>query len=428
MIRTHHRSLTISIVLLSAFLTACHRGDEDKEVKPEVPVQMATVSTHDLSEHFTADAVLWPQQEAAITPKVVAPVAKWHVQRGSRVKKGELLATLENKDLAASVEENRGALEQAQAGYATSTKASIPEETTKAETDLAQAKQNLDANTKLVESRRKLFSEGALARKDLDTAEVAYVQAKAQYDVADQHLKSLQSVSREQEMVAAKGQLTSAQGKYAGSAAQLSYTEVRSPIDGVVTDRPPYVGETPAQGTALVTVMQIDTIIAKAHIPQTAAQQLHIGAPATISVTGADKPVEGKVTLISPALDPNSTTVEIWVSAPNKSGVLRPGSPAKLDIETRMAKNAIAVPSAAIVQVEDKVQVMVVDNSSIAHATDVQTGVADSEQQLTQITSGLKAGQRVVTTGAYGLPDGAKVIPASEKPSTTESSKPEDKD
>jgi multidrug efflux pump subunit AcrA (membrane-fusion protein) len=340
-----------------------------------------------------------------------------------------LLARLENKDIAAAVEDNKGTLEQAQAAYQTSTKADIPQEVTKARLDLAQAKQNLDANTKLVESRRNLFQQGALARKDLDTAEVAYVQAKAQYDIAEQHLRLVHAVTQQQSIAAAKGQLTSAQGKFAGSQAQLSYTQVRSPIDGIVTDRPSYVGETPAPGTALVTVMDMDTILAKAHVPQTEAQQMHVGDAASISVAGVDKPVYGKVTLISPALDPNSTTVEIWVSAANKSLALRPGSAAKLDIVTRSVKDALAVPTVALVQTTEGSRVMVVDTNSIAHERAVQTGVVDAEQQLTQIISGLNAGERIVTVGAYGLPDGAKVVPSeSEAPAQGGTSGQKDKD
>lgn len=421
-------TIALPILILGTLLTGCHSAGE-KEVKPEVPVQTAVVGKHDLSHHIAADAVLWPHAEAAITPKVVGPVAAWYVQRGTRVREGQLLARLENKDIAAAVEDNKGTLEQAQAAYQTSTKADIPQEVTKARLDLAQAKQNLDANTKLVESRRNLFQQGALARKDLDTAEVAYVQAKAQYDIAEQHLRLVHAVTQQQSIAAAKGQLTSAQGKFAGSQAQLSYTQVRSPIDGVVTDRPSYVGETPAPGTALVTVMDMDTILAKAHVPQTEAQQMHVGDAASISVAGVDKPVYGKVTLISPALDPNSTTVEIWVSAANKSLALRPGSAAKLDIVTRSVKDALAVPTVALVQTTEGSRVMVVDTNSIAHERAVQTGVVDAEQQLTQIISGLNAGERIVTVGAYGLPDGAKVVPSeSEAPAQGGTSGQKDKD
>jgi multidrug efflux pump subunit AcrA (membrane-fusion protein) len=415
---------------LAVLLSACHSGENEQDVKPEVSVQTAVVTVHDISHHITADAVLWPRAEAAITPKVISPVAAWYVQRGTHVRKGQLLAQLENKDIAAAVQDNEGALQQAQAAYLTSTQAGIPEEVTKAELDVAQSKQNLDANTKLVENRRTLFQQGAISRKDLDAAEVAYVQAKGQYELAVQHLNSFQAISKQQELAAAKGQFTSAQGKYAGSQAQLSYTQVRSPIDGVVTDRPSYVGETPATGTPLITVMDLETILAKAHVSQAAAQAMKVGDSATLSVSGLETPANGKVTLISPALDPNSTTVEVWVSVANKSGLLHAGSAARLDILSGTVRDTVAVPNSALVQTTDGTHAMVVDAASIAHDTIVQTGVVDSAQQLTQITSGLKAGDHVVTVGVYGLPDGAKVIPASNTsaPPETGKSKPEDKE
>src|SRR5262249_44456357 len=159
------------------------------------------------------------------------------------------------------------AFEQAEAGYVTATRASIPEGVQKANLDLQQARQALDAQSKLLESRKALFDQGALPRKDLDQAQVAYVQAKARFDIAQQHFNSVQSVSREQDIKAAQGQLSSAQGKYEGSKAQFGYTEVRSPIDGYVTDRPSYPGETPAPGTPLLTVMDTSIVIAKTHLP-----------------------------------------------------------------------------------------------------------------------------------------------------------------
>ncbi len=73
------------------------------------------------------------------------------------------------------------------------------------------------------------------------------------------------AIGKPQGEKSATGQLTSAKGKFEGAAAQLSYTEIRSPIDGVVTDRPLYPGETPTAGTALLTIMDTSSVIAKAH-------------------------------------------------------------------------------------------------------------------------------------------------------------------
>ncbi len=139
--------------------------------------------------------------------------------------------------------------------------------------------------------------------------------------LAQQHLTALQAAGKKDQLKSAKGQLTSAQGKYEGAAAQLAYSEIRSPIDGVVTERPLYPGETAAAGTPLLVVMDTSSVIARAHIPQEQAAALKVGDAATITAPG-DIQVNGKVTLVSPALDPNSTTVEVWVEAPNPDGQL----------------------------------------------------------------------------------------------------------
>jgi RND family efflux transporter MFP subunit len=311
------------------------------------------------------------------------------------------------------VTENKGGYEQAQATYATSTKASIPEEMQKAQFDVQQSKESLDAQTKVVESRRQLFQEGAMPRKDLDAAQVAYVQAKAAYEQAAKHLQSLQNVSQAQAVKTAEGQLTQAKGKYEGAAAQLAYSEIRSPIDGVVTDRPAFSGEMAAAGTALITVMDTSAIIAKAHVSQDVAADLKIGNPASISVNGAD-PVPAKISQISPALDPNSTTVEIWATT-GKAGMgkdqqLRPGSAAKLSIETAHAKGALAVPANAVVKTDEGMNTVAValpDNT--AQVREIQPGITDDKQGLVEIKGGLKAGEKVITNAAYALPDKTKI-------------------
>ena len=164
----------------------------------------------------------------------------FYVNRGSRVHRGELLAVMENRDLAAAEVENKGAYEQAQANYGIATSSSLPEEWQKAEFDLKVAKQAYDAQQNIYDSRKVLYEQGALPRKEFDQSAVAMIQAKANYEIAQQHLAALEAAGKKDQMKLAKGQLTSAQGKYEGAAAQLSYSEIRSPIDGVVTERPLY--------------------------------------------------------------------------------------------------------------------------------------------------------------------------------------------
>ena len=394
-------------------LTGCGKGE--KEEAPEVSVKAVPAATTDISRVVNADAIIFPIAQSAITPKINAPVKKFYVVRGQKVRQGQLLATLENRDLSAAALDNKGAYEQAEAAYSTSMGATLPEENAKAELDVQTAQQELDAQQKLYDSRLDLFKQGALPRKDLDAAAVSLAQARSAYNIARKHLDGLNAVGKQGAIKTATGQLTSAKGKLANSEAQLSYSEVRSPIAGFITDRPLYPGEMASTTAPLLTVMDISQVIAKAHIPQSDALQLHKGDAATISLAGLEKPINGKVSLISPALDPNSTTVEVWVQAPNTDQQLRPGTTAQIAITAQTVKDALVVPSAALLNAKgDAAQVMVVDAKNQASSRDVKTGIQTGQQ--VQIVSGLKTGEVVVTEGAYGLPDKTKV--KVEKPET----------
>jgi multidrug efflux pump subunit AcrA (membrane-fusion protein) len=395
---------------LLAFVSGCSKKESPEQTA--VAVQAATAQVQSITEHIVTDAVLAPIAEAAISPKITAPVKKFYVQRGAHVKAGELLATLENRDLEAAVTDNQGSFDAADATYQTSIKATVPEDYQKAQLDLAQAKANLDLNQSIVASRKQLFAQGAISGRDLDTSQAALVQAQAAYDTAKQHLDSMQQVSRAAALQAAKGQLESARGKYQGAEAALSYSEVRSPIAGVVTDRPLFAGETAASGAPLITVMDTSALLAKIHLSQPQAQLLKIGDPASVAVPGLPDPVSGKITLVSPALDPGSTTVEIWVRLENSKGTLRPGTAVQVSIAGHTAPKAIVVPSESIVVASSgKSTVMVIGSDGVAHQTAVETGIADAG--LTQILTGLSAGQKVVTTGAASLDDGTHVKVAS---------------
>ena len=117
--------------------------------------------------------------------------------------------------------------------------------------NLAQAKANLDLNQSIVKGREQLFAQGAIPGRDLDTAKAALVQAEAAYDTAKQHEQALQRVGTAATGQVAAGQLTSAKGKLLNAEAMASYASLRSPIDGVVTDRPLFAGEMAAAGNAV---------------------------------------------------------------------------------------------------------------------------------------------------------------------------------
>lgn len=401
------QTLLVTALVAAVWLGGCNHAAETAPTA--VYVQAVHAVKGDISEQITADATLAPLAQAAISPKVTAPVKKFYVQRGSHVRAGQLLATLENSDLAAAALDNQGAYKAAQGAYDIATGATVPEDTQKAELDLTQATANLNLARSIVDSRTQLFAQGAIPGRDLDTAKAAMVQAEAAHDLAKQHLAAVQKVSHKAALESAQGQLTSAKGKYEGAAAQLSYTEIRSPISGVVTDRPLFAGETAAAGAPVVTVMDTSALLAKLHISQIQAQQLTVGAAATIFVAGLADPVPAKVSLISPALDPGSTTIEVWLRVENPKGTLKAGTPVHTTITGRTARDAWLLPAEAIQTGADGESkfVLVVTTEGTAAKKPVTLGIRTPDAD--QILTGITPADNVITTGAYGLDEGTKV-------------------
>jgi HlyD family secretion protein len=400
------RLATATLGMGVVFAAGCSGGKADTE--PTVTVQAAQVEKTAIEHTLGTEAILFPRAQAAIVPKISAPVAKFLVKRGSRVHQGELLAVLENRDLSAAAQDTKGAYEQAQAAYATTTGASLPEEVQKAEADMQQAQQALDAQEKVFQSRQQLFEQGALPRKELDQSRVDITQARNQYAIAKKHLDSLNAITKEQELKAAAGQLESAKGKYLGAEAQLSYSEIRSPVDGVIADRPLYPGEMATAGTPLLTVMDTAAVIAKAHVPQADAALLKVGDNGTITAPGTEEPIEGTITVVSPALDPNSTTVEVWLEAKNPKHQLKPGTSVQLAITLQTIKDALVVPANAVITAQDgSSAVMLAGADGRAHQKAVKLGVRQGDD--VQILEGVTVSDKVVTNGAYGLPDNTKI-------------------
>lgn len=377
-------AVALACVLSSLGLAGCSTAKENTaEAAPTVAVQVDAAANQAIQRKVIASAILYPLDQAAIVPKLVAPVKKFYVEKGSAVHAGEVLADLESADLAAAVTDSQGGVLQAQAAY----DAAIQ----KAQQDLQVSKQVVTQQQQLYDSRQALLKEGAASAKDVEDARVSLAQAQAQYDSAQKAL----------DVKIAQGGLDSAKGKSAGAEAQLGYSKIVSPIDGVVTDRPVYPGETPAAGAPLITVMNLSQVIARAHVSQEQAALMKVGNEATIAAPGVS-PVKGKVTLVSPALDPNSTTVEVWVQAPNSKGQLKPGAGATVTVVTETVPHAIVIPTAALLT--DSVgqsSVMTLDTDNKPHKQKVTVGIRNSDEA--QVLTGLKGGERVVTVGAFQL-------------------------
>jgi multidrug efflux pump subunit AcrA (membrane-fusion protein) len=395
------RSKSPPYILVSLIVIAgCHRAKPEEQA-PVVTVDVAPVLLSQIQQTIRADGLLYPRQQAAIVPKVSAPIKRSAVQRGAKVRAGQLLLELENADLAGAATESRAAYNLAETTYETTAKATVPEEVQKAELDAKAAKDTLDAAQAVFDNRTRLHREGAIAQKDVNDSQAALSQARSTYETARKKADDLQGFTRDQELKAATAQREQAKGRNESAQAQLSYSRITSPIDGVVTDLPYYPGEMPPSGQPIVTVMDVSKVIARTHISQAEAAELKVGDPATL-IGPKSVPIDAKVTQISPALDATNTTVEVWVEADNADGRLRPGSSLRVEMIAKTVPNALVIPQKAVLSSpQGTTYAMVIDNDNKPHLRKIQVGIRDAG--MVQIHDGLTSGQRVATTGAFEL-------------------------
>jgi HlyD family secretion protein len=396
-------ALTVVLFLL---LAGCAKAPDPTPAETATPVRVVAAKLEQMQEIVSAEGVLYPAGQANIVPKINAPVKRFLAQRGDHVREGQLLAVLESGDLKAAANESRALYQQAQSSFQTTTVVTMADDSVKAKTDLASARQALDAAQKLLESRQSLLREGALAQKPVDEARVAQVQAQSQYETAKQHLNSLETVGRAEQVKSAQAQMDAANAHYESAVAQASYADVRSPISGVVSERALNIGEMASTGTAVFSIVDISRVVARANVPVRDAASVRVGKTATISGPGGE--LIGKVTVVSPAVDPSTTTVEVWVEAVNSHEKMTPGTTVHISINAGEIPAALSIPAAALLASDDGGEkVMVAGADSLAHERKVEVGVRGGDD--VQILSGIKVGDRVIVEGGLGLDDKARI-------------------
>jgi RND family efflux transporter MFP subunit len=218
----------------------------------------------------------------------------------------------------------------------------------------------------------------------------------------------MEKVERDAGIRQVQAQVDAAKGHYRSAQVQLEYSRITSPLSGVITDRPMYAGEMASPSTPLLTVMDMSQVIARANVPADQLKIIKVGNPATITATDSSAELQGKVTVISSALDANSTTAEVWVKAINSGELLKPGSSVQVSIVAETLANAIVIPPAAILPSDGgPAKVLIFGKDSLAHERQIEIGIREPDK--VQALKGLEQGEQVIVVGGFGLKDKSKV-------------------
>jgi len=357
------RAAVLAAALLAVLgAAACKRaGDEeiDSAAVPTIAAETGTVEKRDLVEPLLVRGSVTapPNEDVRLAAQVPGRVVAMRVAEGDSVKAGEIVAEIETPPLEDQQRQARAALSQAQAAREA-------------------AKPNL-ARTE------RLFERGIAAGKEVEDARA--------------------------QAAAAEAALEQAQAALATADRQLARAHVSSPIAGQVVKRFVGVGEqvdgTPAQ--PLVEIANVDRVEVAAHVAADRLGRVRVGQKAELrSDAWPDLAFEGEVIAISPAVDPATNAALVRLRVLNPEHRLRVGMFAEVRIGLAQKKGALVVPASALSRTEDGTVVYVVSGED-ATRTRVETGLETKE--AVEIVSGLKEGQKVLTSGVHGLGERAKL-------------------
>ncbi|MEW6445435.1 MAG: efflux RND transporter periplasmic adaptor subunit [Pseudomonadota bacterium] len=352
-----HLFIVVPFVALMLGLGGC--GHEQPTVAVSAPTRdmpalLVEAKTLEMSVTAPAAGSVVAVESVQLGSRMMGYIRDLKVIEGQTVKKGELLFVIDPVDV-------QGAVAQAQQG-------------------LVQAEAALKDARADYERFEQLYKDEVVNRQQFD-------KMKLNYEVAQSRVAQ------------ARAGLTQARG-------QFEYTRVTSPIDGVVTGKFANEGDMAAPGHAVVSVEDVSRLQVQTSVPESVFRHLSLGMAVDVELEGQPKVMTARIARLIPNADPMSRTypVKLDVEAPG----LRSGLFARV-LFTTGTRQVLAVPGRAVIERAGIRGVFVADAQGIAQFRMVRTGVRANG--MTEILSGLMAGERVVSEGASGMENGDRIVP-----------------
>jgi RND family efflux transporter MFP subunit len=319
-----------------------------------------------ISTFILSNTSLEAIRKVTVFARVNAIVQRLGVEEGSVVKRGQVVAWLDEREIRNEFSQAQIAVDQA-------------------EYTLKQAEVRAELSAAEFERAKTLRDQTLISQQEYDQSDLASRTDALALDVAGQQVG------------AAKARLEAAQ-------IQLDYTEIRSSIDGVITSRMIEVGTRVSPNQEVFEIAEYPPLWARIYVPEKELPQLRLRQVATLRVQAyPEERFEGLIKMISPTIDPESGTVKVTLELRKARGMLRPGMFGTVYIATETHPEAIVIPKRAIMRERDENRVFVVQDDSTVRKQVVALGF--NEEDKVEIVDGLNEGDIVVTVGQEGLND-----------------------
>lgn len=338
--------------------------------RPPMTVEVAKAQRSEVAEHVMVVGNLIGAATVEVVPKVTGRLQEVLVRLGDGVRRNQVVARVEDREIQEQVKQAEAAHEVAQATIR------------QRESEFKVAQTN-------VERTRSLFGRQLIPRQTLDDAEARYEASNAQIDLA-------------------KAQFSQAQARLDELRINLANTNIISPVDGFVGKRYLDAGAFVGPNAPVVSVVDIHFVRLVASVVEKDLRRLRVGVPATTEVDAfPGEAFNGRIARIAPVLDPSTRTAQIEIEVPNPSQRLKPGMYARVQLEIDRRADAIVVPRNSLVDADGKRGVFVpAENKAVFRA--IEVGLQDTN--VVEALSGLREGESVITTGATALRDGDTIL------------------
>jgi len=366
----------VVIILLLAAIWGCTKKEEPAKVEPPPPeIQVFVTKSQDIPIFKEFVGQVYGMEDIDIRARVEGFLESIHFQEGSRVKKGDLLYTLDSQPFDADVAEKMSRVAEAK-------------------TVMGKAESDLKRIQPLAEKR-------AVSQRDLDAAVASFEAAKSSVKAAESVLKAAKI--------------------------QRGYTRIYSPIDGIIGKTMARVGDFVGRSfdsVILNTVSRVDTVQVEFFITETEYLQFarHVlGKSESMDLDDRERGLEliladgslykhkGKGDFINREVDPTTGAILIRASFPNPDELLRPGQFARVRARERVVKDGILIPQRCVIELQELHSVYVAGGDNKIERRDIKTGPKVGSFWL--VTEGLKQGEKVVYEGLQKVKEGAVVKP-----------------
>jgi HlyD family secretion protein len=359
------------------------------------PSKLAKVEKGDLAKSVVATGKVEPITKVEVKSKASGIVKKLYVDYGDRVKKGQLLAQLDKVEIEAGVDQSRAALQAADANLSS------------AKADYERAKVDAEGPDvpllqRAYERNLGMAKDGVVSQSALDDAEKDYKMAVNKQNVARAQVSVLAA-----KIAQAQAQVAQDSANLKQLEEQLSYTDVTSPIDGIVLSRDVEIGDAVSSilvlgsgATLVMTLGDTSEVYVKGKVDESDIGRVYLGQPARIKVESfKDKTFKGVVTKISPmgVEKDNVTTFEVRVSIDNPGGELKAEMTANAEIILDEHKNVLQIPEGSILYDKDRnASVEVPDAKGKEGKRKIAINIGISNGAKTEVLKGLKEGDQVI--------------------------------